>query len=87
MSEDRLYKALERIARAHGITTPLVLVGMAENNDENYAEILARYIEKKMAKHADRSKVQSGEQREELLKLRLDTLDRAAYEELMIARQ
>lgn len=38
-----------RIAKAHGIDSPLVLIAMAENNDENYAEILARHIEKSMA--------------------------------------
>ena len=41
----RLYKAFERIANAHGITTPLELIAMAKDNDENYAEILARWIE------------------------------------------
>ena len=41
----RLYKAFERIAKAHGLTTPLELIAMAKDNEENYAEILARWIE------------------------------------------
>ena len=44
----RLEKCLTRIAVAHGIKTPLELTAMAKNDDENYAEILARYVEKKM---------------------------------------
>jgi hypothetical protein len=35
-----------RIAKAYDIESPLILISMAENNEENYAEILARYIEK-----------------------------------------
>ena len=44
---DRFEKCFVRIAKAHGLTTPLELIAMAENNEENYAEILARYIEQK----------------------------------------
>jgi len=45
----RLYKSFERIARAHGITTPLQLIGMAQDNDENYAEVLARHVEQQQS--------------------------------------
>ena len=44
----RLEKCLTRIAIAHGIKTTLQLIAMAENDDENYAELLARYVEKQM---------------------------------------
>jgi hypothetical protein len=44
-SEERFSKCFERIARAVGITSPLVLLAMAESDEENYAEILARHIE------------------------------------------
>jgi len=46
-NEDRMGKCFERIAKAVGLTTPLELIAEAENNDENYAEILARHIERK----------------------------------------
>jgi hypothetical protein len=45
----RFEAAFVRIARAHGIDSPLILISMAENNDENYAEILARHIEHVMS--------------------------------------
>ncbi|KKM68131.1 hypothetical protein LCGC14_1463960 [marine sediment metagenome] len=41
---DRFEKCFVRIAKAYGLT-PLVLIAMAENNEENYADILTRYIE------------------------------------------
>ncbi len=44
-SEQRFSKCFERIARAVGIKSPLVLMTMAESDEENYAEILARHIE------------------------------------------
>jgi len=44
-SELRFSKCFERIARAVGIKSPLVLMTMAESDEENYAEILARHIE------------------------------------------
>lgn len=34
-----------RIAKAYGIESPLALIAMAENDDENFAEILTRHIE------------------------------------------
>jgi len=46
---DRFEKCFVRIAKAHGLTTPLELIAMGQDNEENYAEILARYIEKKMS--------------------------------------
>lgn len=42
---NRMNKAFARIAKAHGIHHALVLWAMAENDNENYAEILARHIE------------------------------------------
>ena len=44
---DRFEKCFVRIAKAHGLT-PLCLMAMAANNEESYAEILARYIEQQM---------------------------------------
>jgi len=51
-SELRFSKCFERIARAVGITSPLVLMAMAESDEENYAEILARHIENRESKKA-----------------------------------
>lgn len=48
-AKKRYEAAFVRIAKAHGIDSPLVLMAMAENNEENYAEILARHIEQSMA--------------------------------------
>ena len=48
-SDRRIAAVLERIAKAHGILDPHQLIGMAENDDENYAEILARHVEKHIA--------------------------------------
>lgn len=45
-AKKRYAAAFVRIAKAHGIDSPLVLMAMAENDEENYAEILARHIEK-----------------------------------------
>jgi len=39
-----------RIGEAFDIT-PLILIANAENNEENYAEILARMVEKIMKKN------------------------------------
>lgn len=49
-SEQRYAKCFERIARAVGIDSPLVLMSMAESDEENYAEILARHIETRESK-------------------------------------
>lgn len=51
-SEQRFSKCFERIARAVGITSPLVLMSMAKSAEENYAEILARHIENRESKKA-----------------------------------
>jgi hypothetical protein len=45
----RFEKAFVRIAKAHGINSPLVLIGMAQNDEENFAEILARRVEEAMS--------------------------------------
>ena len=47
-SDRRIAAVLERIAKAHGIADPHQLIGMAENDEENYAEILARHVETQM---------------------------------------
>lgn len=47
-ANQRFEAVFVRIAKAHGIDSPLILIAMAENDEENYAEILARYIEKTM---------------------------------------
>jgi len=41
-------KCFVRIAKAYGLT-PLILTAMAENNEESYAEILAKHIEQQMS--------------------------------------
>lgn len=46
----RFSECFERIARAIGIDTPLILIANAQNDDENYAEILTRIVEEKFAK-------------------------------------
>lgn len=46
----RYEKCFERIAIAYGIASPWVLVGMAQNDEENYAEILARFVEQQQDK-------------------------------------
>lgn len=43
----RYEKCFERIAIAYNIDSPLILVAMAKNDDENYAEILARFVEER----------------------------------------
>jgi hypothetical protein len=45
-SLDRFQKCFLRIAIAFGIDSPFILIGLSENDDENYAEVLARFIEK-----------------------------------------
>jgi hypothetical protein len=47
-AEKRYAAAFVRIAQAHGITSPMQLIGRAVDDNENYAEILARVIESKM---------------------------------------
>ena len=37
--------ALERTAKAAGVTTPLILIGMAENNEQSYADLLVKFVE------------------------------------------
>jgi len=49
-------KCFVRIAKAHGLTEPLELIVMAENNEENYAEILAKYIERKFRKQSENNR-------------------------------
>ena len=51
-SELRFSKCFERIARAVGIKSPLVLMAMAESDEENYAEILARHIQNRESNKA-----------------------------------
>lgn len=41
-----LESSLIRIAEAHGVNSPLVLIAMAENDEETYADLLAKYIER-----------------------------------------
>ena len=48
-AKKRYEASFVRIAKAHGIASPLVLIAMAKNNEENYAEILASHIEQAMA--------------------------------------
>lgn len=43
-----------RIAKAVGLVTPLELIAKAENNEENYAEILARHIEQTCGAERDK---------------------------------
>jgi len=49
-AEKRYFDVFRRISEAHGISSPLVLIGKAINDDENYAEILARIVEEKQSK-------------------------------------
>jgi hypothetical protein len=49
-AEKRYFDVFRRISEAHGISSPLVLIGKAINDDENYAEILARIVEEKKSK-------------------------------------
>jgi len=39
-------KCFRRIAKAVGVETPLQLTAMAENDDESFAELLAKFVEK-----------------------------------------
>ena len=48
--KQRYEKCFERIAISYGITSPWILVCMAKDNDENYAEILTRFIEEQQSK-------------------------------------
>jgi len=53
-AEKRYFDVFRRISEAHGISSPLVLIGKAINDDENYAEILARIVEEKQSKAESR---------------------------------
>ena len=48
-TNSRFQKCFVRIAEAFGLTTPLELIANAVDDEENYAEILARMIEEKAA--------------------------------------
>jgi hypothetical protein len=52
----RFEKCLVRIAEAHGLDTPWQLMVTAKNNEENYAELLARYIEEQLGRNDDKEK-------------------------------
>jgi hypothetical protein len=45
-----LKESMSRIAKEFGITTPLILISMAENNEETYTDILIKYIRKEREK-------------------------------------
>ena len=63
MSEDELKATIDRyedvfrrIAESVGVSTPLQLIAMAENDDDNYAELLATFIECKEKSESEPSK-------------------------------
>ena len=45
MTDERFYRdALKQLAEAAGIVDPIQLIALAENNEENYVDLLAKHI-------------------------------------------
>jgi len=56
----RFEKCFIRIAEAHGLDSPWQLIATAKNNEENYAELLAQYIESQLSKQKKGGDEQGG---------------------------
>lgn len=47
MSDEEFYrKSLVRVAKASGIEEPIQLIALAENNEQNYVDLLVLHIER-----------------------------------------